>query len=209
MKATACLLNWKRRDNLIKIVDACKNQGCAVFLWNNNPEENYNFKVDWQVNSSVNRFCIPRWWMASLAQTEYVFSLDDDLIFKNDNVISQCIEFIKDLPNDTILGKGGVKLNNELDYFKSKSTKNGIEIKDLDIIKGRFLFTRTSLVRQATLEHNFVRGDDIFISSFSKNKIVPNFLQNSFEELPDLGVGLKKQKQHKERQAVVEKYFKD
>jgi len=213
MKATAVLLNWKRPDNLKKVIESIKKQGdVEILLWNNNPDDHEQYSVHQQHNSPENRFCWPRWLIAETAKSEYVFTLDDDLMFTEDNVIDQCIDFIKYLPKDTILGLGGVILNKEKDYKNSTHAKKKIKTHDLkvDIVKGRFMFTRKEFIESIPKNHYHKRGDDIYISSFSKNKILPVFLDCCFTSLPEKDVGLKKNREHIEiRQEVVNKYFKD
>ena len=56
--------------------------------------------VTWQVDSSENKHCWPRWLMASLARTEYVCVMDDDLVPADDAVLSDMLRFLKAVDGD-------------------------------------------------------------------------------------------------------------
>lgn len=93
MKATALLLNWKRSDNLKIIIESLHSQSIPIeiFLWNNNFEDKTQYDVNLQINSSENLMCYPRWFMGAYASSEYIFSLDDDLVFKDSKVVEDCV----------------------------------------------------------------------------------------------------------------------
>lgn len=193
-QATACLLNWKRPQNIGRTIASCREQGAAVFLWNNNPEDKTRFPVDWQVDSSINRFCMPRWWLASMADTEYVFSLDDDLAFARQHVIRDCIALMETLPEDAIIGRGAEMIVGS--DGKSISMNRERKIDRVDIIKGSFLFTRKTVVQSMFLRHDLQRGDDIFVSSHSKNKQVPDFMHDAFIRFENGAESLCKNSRH-------------
>ena len=59
MRITALLLNWKRQENILKVIQSIKDQSVDIdiWLWNNNPEDKTSYDVDVQVNSSSNFKC--------------------------------------------------------------------------------------------------------------------------------------------------------
>ena len=85
---TVLLLHYKRRENLLRILGCLDGQQPrpAIFLWNNSEEQFTDSRVDWQIDSAANRFCWPRWFMGSLARSEFVCTLDDDLLLTDPNV---------------------------------------------------------------------------------------------------------------------------
>lgn len=219
MKATALLLNWKRPDNLVKIINSLKSQSVSVeiFLWNNNIEDNNKYNVDLQINSDKNLMCLPRWFMGTYASSEYIFSLDDDLIFNDSNVVEDCVNFVKE--NDVAIGKTGVILNNERDYWKSKHVLNPDPHKNIsvDIIKGQFLMCSKKHISKISLNSlnnvHFTNPrieDDIILSSIINNKQIPSFLHHRFKKLPNGGVSLHRSAGHNlSRKQTTDKYFNE
>lgn len=53
MKVTALLLNWKRPQSIIKVINSIKKQTVKVdiWLWNNNNDDRTKYDVDVQINS--------------------------------------------------------------------------------------------------------------------------------------------------------------
>jgi len=209
-KATALLLNWKRPNNLISILKSIRRQTIPIdiFLWNNNSEDKNDYDVDLRIDSSQNLICWPRWLMSSFAETEYIFTLDDDLIFTENNIIEKCIDYFQknELFFNTIIGKYGVVFNSNKKYFKSDHVEAGNEDVKVDVVKGRFMFMRKHFITHVKLIFN-IREDDIYISSYSRNKIIPAFLSSGFKNLKQGDVSLWKESKHKKsRQEAVENY---
>ncbi len=72
---TVLLLNYKRPENIRRILtDLMKQKPIPpdIFLWNNSGEQFIDSRVTWQIDSSINKYCWPRWMMASLARTKYI-----------------------------------------------------------------------------------------------------------------------------------------
>ena len=217
MKATALLLNWKRSDNLKIIIESLRSQSISIeiFLWNNNIEDNNKYNVDLQINSEKNLMCLPRWFMGTYASSEYIFSLDDDLIFNDSNVVEDCVNFIGD--DEIAIGKTGVILNEEKNYWESKHILNPDPHKNIsvDIIKGRFLMCSKKHISKISLNSpnnvHFTNPrieDDIIVSSKFNNKQIPSFLYKRFKELPENGVSLYRNVNHREsRIQTTNKYF--
>lgn len=90
---TVLLLNFRRPENLRRILGDLERQTVKpdVFLWNNSGNVFTDPRVSWQLDSSENRFCWPRWMMGSLAKTKYVCTMDDDLTFADPRVLEDAI----------------------------------------------------------------------------------------------------------------------
>lgn len=191
MEATALLLNWKRPDNLKRIIATLRAQTAKVeiFVWNNSPGL-AGAKADWVIDSSRNVMCGSRWAMALFASSPYVFSLDDDLMPADDNVIADCIARMKENTCDAI-GYQGVTLGQGVSYLRGRHQKACAEDDYVDVIKGRFLFTRTERACWALgqMPHDLTLNnpsleDDIVVSSCVERKVLPAFLRRRFRELP-------------------------
>src|SRR5258705_12683270 len=107
---TICLTNWRRPESLRRVLDGVLSQNIKsdIFLWNNNREPFKHRGIDWQVDSSQNKLCWPRWFMACMANTEYVCTIDDDLFFRDYNLLQDFLKIRVNLPDRTILGIEGV-----------------------------------------------------------------------------------------------------
>lgn len=181
MSVAALLLNWKRPQNMPKVIESIRNQTVPIeiMLWNNSPKP-YPGQT---IHSTENFFCWPRWLMAGLTTTEYIFTLDDDLYLTDPKAIENCLSAIKEMPHDTVFGIAGVILNAEISYWKSQHTGQPGRV---DIVKGRFMFTRRKFVASIPLGHEYSgKADDIFVSSRSTNKYILAALKNAYANIPD------------------------
>jgi len=172
---TVCLLNYHRPGNIIHVLNTIEMQTVPtqVFLWNNSDDElPQHPSLKMVVNSSRNLGCFPRWWLASIADTEYVCSLDDDLVFKDENVLADTIAASRDKCPDGATGFFGWRHIEGRGYRASRNVYNSKEDQWADIIKGRFMLFRRALLEKVPMDittmpafGGLFRGeDDIYIS---------------------------------------------
>lgn len=205
-QVTAILLNWKRPHNLDKVIKSIRSQTelIDIWLWNNSNIVE-QFDVDQYFHSSTNLKCFPRWCLASMVQTKYFFVIDDDIMFADSKVISDCIKHLN--IEDLIIGHTGVILNDEKIYFDSEHFSNVVKTVNVDIVKGRFMFMKQSLMNSVTMYASFT-CEDIKISSHSNNKVLPAFLHNRFVDLEEGEEALFRTEGQKElRQLAVNQFF--
>ena len=204
---TVILTNWKRPDNLDKVIESILKQTVPVNIWLwDNSGENRPFNVDYRVNSIGNMFCWPRWLLATMVKTRYVLIMDDDLMLARDTVIEDC-EDICNANSSYILGVYGVRLNEQKDYFKSAHLRASNHTQGVDIVKGRFMFMDRKLINLGDLEPDYY-CDDIKISSKALC-VLPSKLADATVNLPEGKEALFEQEgQRERRQEAVEKYFK-
>jgi hypothetical protein len=219
--ATALILNWKRKENLLKTIQSIRSQDIPIeiFLWNNNKQDTQYYDVDLRIDSSHNLMCFPRWFMAQFASSEYVFSIDDDKMFTHPSVVSDCIKFAKE-KNASLCYQGVIfpeemQLLKSKDYMKLKhvSAKKDSDI-EVDILKGSFLFSSKKNIAKCLsgLDIDLYSPkveDDIFISSkINGLKICPSLLADSIKEFPQAEESLCFGKMHlNERSEAINKYF--
>lgn len=197
-KATALLTSYNRQNNLIKIINCLKGQSESIdiFLWNNCDQDQTKYDVDLQINSSKNLMCLPRWFLANYAQSEFVFSLDDDVIPVDQHLMRDSIEYMQSNACSAI-GHSGVQINNVSNEYKSQKhvvpRSSDIEV---DIIKGFFLFTRKNEINLpntcSVCDYQQPRvEDDIIISSnLKREKIIPSFLKGRLRKMKGFEGGL-------------------
>jgi hypothetical protein len=216
---TVCLLNWRRPENLPLVIDSVASQRPtpAVYLWNNGADIAHP-DIDWYVRSSVNRRCWPRWSMAVCAPTDFVCVLDDDLRFKDADVLRDMKEMLLDCgrPN-AIIGPCGVNLIDGVSYKAAghiHSLRRDWKDEPCDIVKGRcMLVGRESLVTHL-VPHRYLdeRDDDIIVSALlaggkRRQHICAASFGKRFEQLPE-PYALKDEAEHwKRRSMCCNKYF--
>ena len=205
MKITALLLNWKRQDNIVKVIQSIRNQSIDIdiWLWNNNLEDKTSYDVDVQINSSNNFKCWPRWLVGSMVDEGFIFTLDDDIMFIKTDVIKNCVKIYESISNNEgfpIIGYSGVVLNEEKEYWLSKHINKPYEDTDImvDVIKGRFMFMDSKILKNVLLE-NEPTCEDIKISSYSNYKVIPSLISNGLINLKEGPEALHKSLEQKEK----------
>ena len=214
-RATALLTSFERQKNLDRIITNLREQTEAIdiFLWNNCAEDKTEYPVDLQINSSKNLMCWPRWFMANYATTDYVFSLDDDLIFTDNHVIRDAINYL-DSNDCSAIGYSGVRIINNLkDYSDQQHIFYPRQDQSVDIIKGGFIFTKKqSIVIPQNLINTCIENprveDDIIISSFLSKKVIPGFIRRRLRVQNGFHSGLHSQTSHTQsRTQYMRKYY--
>ena len=215
MKVTALLLNWKRQENIVKVIQSIRDQSVKVdiWLWNNNNEDTTSYDVDVQFNSSNNFKCWPRWLVGSMVDEGFIFTLDDDIMFNKTDVIENCLKTYETIDKTKtvfpIIGYSGVVLNKEKDYWDSKHIHKPYDDTDtiVDVVKGRFMFMDSKILKNVLLE-NEPTCEDIKISSYSNYKIIPSLISNGLINLDEGSEALHSSlEQRKKRTEATKKYF--
>jgi len=164
---TVLLLNWQRPENIGPILDCLAQQTVKpkIVLWNNGDPINVSSEhgtpmplerhplMSLVVQSMSNLGCMPRWWLASLADTDFVCSLDDDLVLADERVLEDAIEAQRTLCPDGIVGFFGWEAMPGKDYLGAKHINGSIEDRRVDVIKGRFMVFQTRLLQRVLLVH--------------------------------------------------------
>jgi hypothetical protein len=205
---TVGLLNWRRPDNLNKILDFLYGK-VKIFLWDNSGVWPKDSRIDWQITSSINSKCPPRWWMLQQAQTDFVCSLDDDLIFKDIEIFNELIKLLDNNSDCIAVGGFGKKIHKYLPYKNWGWITNVDEDTAVDFLLGRFIFTKQKNLKNIIIDD---LEDDIQLCAtlekkYNQKLIVPHLLKDQILELPD-DFALWKQPNHfQNRQNAVDKYW--
>jgi len=211
------LTNWRRKSNLIEVIDSIKKQTIIpdIVLIDNasNDDENkflhYDEKIE-IINSDNSLMCWKRWETSFNYESKYICIMDDDLCFTRNDVLKNCFEYMENDQSIDAIGLEGVKLIKSKGYFGSNHqfAKSNHTI-PVSIIKGRFMFVRSNSLLDVDMTPDFT-CDDIKISSFLRKKILPSVLWNSFKDLPQGSEALSaKQYQHIKREYATKRYFKN
>lgn len=217
VSTTVLLLNWKRPNNLRKIIESLRQQSekCIIWLWNNNPNIKEDFNVDFQINSPKNMMCFPRWALASLVETKYVMVIDDDIALCKINTL-RILREIHDMYDTNgnkrvIVGPYGQNLawdKPETPYTSGSlcDTSRITEDTYVDVIKGRCMFMKKNLLDNFPLKYED-RVEDLKVSSYGNIKVVSPSLANKFLNLNEGNVGLFTQRGHYEARNNATKRF--
>jgi hypothetical protein len=233
---TALLLNYRRPQNMQRVLDCLASQTAPtqVYLWNNGSplqvrcgegEELASVErhplVRLVVTPNGNLGCWPRWLLGSMADTEYVCTLDDDLLLADDRVLEDAIAASRDKCPDGIVGFFGWERLPGRSYRASRHIDGAEQDRWVDLIKGRFMLLRRELLERVPLVHPVVRdeaemlrrADDIVLSlTVSRGRrrahLVPGVLGRRYVELSECGVGLRNEPGHREmRDDLVQRMF--
>ncbi|MCD6415777.1 MAG: hypothetical protein J7M08_03665, partial [Planctomycetes bacterium] len=216
---TVCLLNWARPENLGPLLDSIAAQSvpARVALWNNGDPVFFGPNdtpisehplIARHARATRNAGCFPRWWMASMADTEFVCSMDDDLVFADEHVLADAIAACREECPDGIVGFFGWS------RVEGKSYKNGHHHNgtttgtDADIIKGRFMLLRRELLARVPLVHPALAEDDVVLSlSIADGQPgfhrIPARLGHRWRELPQRGVSASARPGHYQRRDEI------
>ena len=201
------ILNYKRPENVKKIVFSLWKLFPRITVINNNPEYQLPYWGDGidVINNDKNYFCMERWIRAYEYPEEYKLILDDDIL-PAPSLIKNMIK--SNLPFTGIYGKQGVS-----------SAKNYGELKDVwntgevDFIVGSCVFIKQSVLNKIQDNIQSIgypeRGDDIIVSYLIKHKLhIPLKLTSGrFLFLPEGDVGLNKDDKHFiKRWNVIQKF---
>ena len=201
------LLNYKRPENVKKIVFSLWKMFPKITVINNNPSYRLPYwggELD-VINNEKNYFCMERWIRCYEYPEEYKLILDDDIL-PSPSLVKNMVK--ADLPITGVYGKRGVSTANaynELeDVWKSE---------EVDFIVGSIILVKQSVLNeiQSSLEKAGYpeRGDDIIVSYLIKRRLqVPLKLTSGrFMFLPEGDVGLNKSKEHfTKRWNVIKKF---
>ncbi|MFW6189908.1 MAG: glycosyltransferase [Planctomycetota bacterium] len=226
-EVTVCLLNWRRPANLPEVLESLARQTVPtrVWLWNNAPHarlpdgappEDHPL-VDLCVTAGRNMRCLPRWWLASRAETEYVCTIDDDLALADERVLEDALVASRELCPDGIVGFFGWQRVEGKGYRDCRHVNGSRSDRRVDLIKGRFMLLRRALLACVPLVHPALAGaesllgraDDVYVSlCIGRGRpgahLVPGVLRKRWRELPRRGTALASQPTHyDEREEVL------
>jgi len=177
---TVLLLNWKRPENIGPILECLAAQTARprIFLWNNGaPLDSSSLKPHASslslIQSDTNLGCFPRWWLASAAETEFVCTIDDDLLLRDEKVLEDAIDACRSKCPDGIVGFFGWKRVPGKSYKGARHINGSAEDRRVDLVKGRFMLLRRELLERVPLvppqdssltPQALFRCDDIYIN---------------------------------------------
>lgn len=180
---TVIYTNWKRPFHLMGIIEACKAQRCEKEIWliDNADAEHRLYHKDTIRHGHNNELkCWQRWMYAVQATTPYVCIMDDDLIFGNRDILTTCSNYLEAHPYVDIVGHTGVIYKGS--YLLGQHFHHATTATKVDIVKGRFMFLRTSALEGLDMTPDLT-CDDIKISAHVKGHkhIIPLQLMDLHE----------------------------
>ncbi len=201
------ILNYKRPDNVKKIVFSLKKIFPKITIINNNPEyflPYYGNGVD-VINNQRNFFCMERWIRCFEYSEEFKLIIDDDIL-PSPQLIKNMVK--SNLPITGIYGKRGVSFANSYDELKDVWS-----VGNVDFLVGSIILVKQSVLNEIQTDLEKLgypeRGDDIIVSYLIKRTFQTSLKlsQGRFMFLPEGDVGLNKSKEHfTKRWNVIKKF---
>ena len=201
------ILNYKRPENVKKIVFSLRKFFPRITIINNNPEYQLPYwggKLD-VINNDRNYYCMERWIRAYEYPEEYKIILDDDIL-PSPTLIKNMVK--SGLPITGIYGKRGVDTASAYNELEDVW-----EPEEVDFIVGSCIFIKQSILNEIELDLKKIgypeRGDDIIVSYLIKRKIQAplKLTQGRFAFLPEGNIGLNKDIDHfTKRWNVIQKF---
>lgn len=170
-EVTAILLNWHKPDQVARVIECLKAQtvDISIILWDNAqgcdvyPDDE---RLDMHIRAGRNLGCFPRWLLASMCETPYICSIDDDLLLSDVDVLADAIYASKQNDDEGVVGMFGWTWVPGKNYKAGKHYMYGVdEDVYVDVVKGRFmLFTTQLLEKVPCMGAGYAISDDILVN---------------------------------------------
>ena len=190
------LLNYKRPENVRKIVLSLWNMFPRITVINNNTDKRLPYwggDVD-VINNEQNFFCMERWIRCYEYPEEYKLIIDDDIL-PSPKLIKNMLT--SNLPITGIYGKRGVGTANAYNELEDVWSEG-----EVDFLVGSVILVKQSILNEIESDLQKIgypeRGDDIIVSYLLKRKIQAplKLTQGRFMFLPENDVGLNRNSKH-------------
>ena len=201
------ILNYKRPDNVKKIVFSLKKIFPKITIINNNPEYSlpyYGNGVD-VINNQRNFFCMERWIRCFEYPEEFKLIIDDDIL-PSPQLIKNMLK--SNLPITGVYGKRGVSFATSYNELE-----DAWSVGNVDFLVGSIILVKQSVLNEIQTDLEKMgypeRGDDIIVSYLIKRIFQTSLklTQGQFMFLPEGDVGLNKSKEHfTKRWNVIKKF---
>ena len=201
------ILNYKRPENVKKIVFSLYKIFSKITVINNNP----SYKLPYWgngidvINNDKNYFCMERWIRSYEYPEEYKLILDDGIL-PSSSLIKNMIT--SNLPITGIYGKRRVSNANAYNELEDVWSEG-----EVDFLVGSCIFIKQSILNEIQSDLEKIgypeRGDDIIISYLLKHRLqIPlKLTSGQFLFLPEGDVGLNKDSKHfAKRWNVIQKF---
>ena len=201
------ILNYKRPDNVKKIVFSLKKIFPKITIINNNPEYSlpyYGNGVD-VINNQRNFFCMERWIRCFEYPEEFKLIIDDDIL-PSPQLVKNMLK--SNLPITGVYGKRGVSFATSYNELE-----DAWSVGNVDFLVGSIILVKQSVLNEIQTDLEKMgypeRGDDIIVSYLIKRTFQTSLklTQGQFMFLPEGDVGLNKSKEHfTKRWNVIKKF---
>ena len=201
------ILNYKRPDNVKKIVFSLKKIFPKITIINNNPEYSlpyYGNGID-VINNQRNFFCMERWTRCFEYPEEFKLIIDDDIL-PSPQLVKNMLK--SNLPITGIYGKRGVSFATSYNELE-----DAWSVGNVDFLVGSIILVKQSVLNEIQTDLEKMgypeRGDDIIVSYLIKRTFQTSLklTQGQFMFLPEGDVGLNKSKEHfTNRWNVIKKF---
>jgi glycosyltransferase involved in cell wall biosynthesis len=166
-RVTAVLLNYKRPDNTAVLIESLYSQTEPVsILLIDNGKESRKWAVDRVVRIPWNAGCYVRTLFALYVNTEWVVTIDDDLMLGDTELLGESLRIAEQ--HSLITGAFGRRLSKVPPHYEGRPDADRSEF--CSVVKGRFMVYRRSLLDRIPLgtlmqQNDYrIRCDDLCFS---------------------------------------------
>lgn len=216
---TTILMPYKRPDNIKPIFDGIRKQTIKskIWVWDTKGEYAEGSGEDSYFYSSADHGHRPRFTLAGLVTTPYVFIQDDDFAINDPTLFEQLIELEKKYPG-YLIGVKGKKFDDTADKEKPYQHNTcWMGEGKVDMVNTGLCFFKTELLNKiphpfyndirTVTEKEYNYGDDMYISSFNKCYATELFVR-CIDKLPENNRGLSHDPIHMEiRNELCRRYW--
>lgn len=221
MRLTACLLHYRRPHNMPQVIESLMRQTHRprIFIWNNSGEPcgTWAQHADWLVDSSENKACLPRWWMAAQSPDDLIVMLDDDLALVDNRVLGDAVDAqLRYGEPNSIMGAWGVAFTHHrydgCEHVESRNVPAPYDYLPVDMVKGRFMVLHRRPLQELPLHSALINEDDIAINGMladgqpERHKVL-RMLGGRFKELPAPAAWSRRPGHEDSRQLARERFF--
>jgi glycosyltransferase involved in cell wall biosynthesis len=161
--ASVILLNYQKKESLLKTISSIREQTVQIeiiLIDNSQKDECRDVGVDHLITTTRNLHCKSRFLAASWATTDYIFTLDDDVVLASSDVIQRYIQFF-----DSFTQKDSIILvdkDNHYSFLDGTYPKEySREWSHTNYGKGRFLFFHRDYLNNVSIGYkDFINPKD-------------------------------------------------
>ncbi len=196
MKITSIVLHYNRQQNIREVVSGIKDQTVQsdILVWDNS-NNCPNIEGVTAIHSQRNFNCQPRFWLAAMCDTEYIWTQDDDFKIIKKDLFERMIALSKENP-DCMLGVKGKVFGEWSNKEKPYQHNSGwLDAGKCDMVNTGLCFFPTKLLNKipmhpysagtsAVTKHEYRYGDDIWVSTF-QDCLAYDYLKEDIGKLPE------------------------
>ena len=208
-EATALLLNYSKDNSLRKTIRSIREQSIPIeiILVDNSPEGG-DFDCDLYIRPERNLHCKARFLAGCYARSNYLFTLDDDVILNSRDAIEHYLRFLKKFDHREKCICGWHHYSQDPIFFDGWAS--------VDFLKGRFMLFPKSYLNKVSIGYtdlvdpktgnettgynesyeNWIGVDDLAFQLNAEYVLIPDLVNPPIKDQKSASVGLFRKPEH-------------